>query len=51
VFKIKSAIKTAGNSGLAILPFSFSAENPQLNSYLYFQFTFTVRQHRQATNR
>jgi len=36
---------------LALLPFSFSAENPQLNSYLFFQFTFTVRQHRQATNR
>ena len=29
VFNFKDYIKTAYNSGLAILPFSFSAENPQ----------------------
>jgi len=28
--------KTAYNSGLAILPFSFSAENPQLNHIYIF---------------
>jgi hypothetical protein len=36
---------------LALLPFSFSAENPQLIQIYSFNLRLRYRQHRQATER